>query len=132
MAVGSKKTRKGSLTRIVLLTTLVSTITPRKLDMNLMVLAFKLVFTVWALGRADKYLGPHHNVIFPRPRAHSTSSFESDELVPAPESVLILHASETGNAQDVAERVGRELRRHGARTSVMGMEDFDIVSVPRP
>lgn len=43
------------------------------------------------------------------------------------EKVVILYASETGNAQDTAERVGREFRRHGRRCTVMSMEMFDIV-----
>lgn len=43
------------------------------------------------------------------------------------EKVVVLYASETGNAQDTAERVGREFRRHGRRCTVMSMEMFDIV-----
>lgn len=45
------------------------------------------------------------------------------------EKVVILYASETGNAQDTAERVGREFRRHGRRCTVMSMEMFDVVSI---
>ena len=51
----------------------------------------------------------------------------SDEEVLNPEKVLVLFASETGNAQDTAERVGREIRRRGGRCTVQSMEDFDIV-----
>ena len=41
--------------------------------------------------------------------------------------VVILYASETGNAQDTAERVGREYRRLGRRCVVISMDMFDIV-----
>jgi sulfite reductase alpha subunit-like flavoprotein len=56
---------------------------------------------------------------------HGSSSSGSEDL--NPEKVLILFASETGNAQDTAERVGREIRRKGGRCTVLSMEDFDIV-----
>jgi sulfite reductase alpha subunit-like flavoprotein len=42
--------------------------------------------------------------------------------------VVVLYASETGNSQDTAERVGREFRRYGRRCIVMSMELFDVVS----
>lgn len=44
------------------------------------------------------------------------------------ETLLILYASETGNAQDCAERLGREVRRKSRRCVIMGMDEFDIVS----
>jgi sulfite reductase alpha subunit-like flavoprotein len=53
-----------------------------------------------------------------------TSDYSEDDDL---EKVLILFASETGNAQDTAERVGREIRRRGGRCTVQSMEDFDIV-----
>lgn len=55
----------------------------------------------------------------------SSSSDSEDGLV---DRVLVLYASETGNAQDCAERVGREFRRKGRRCTVMSMDMFNIVS----
>lgn len=63
--------------------------------------------------------------------ASSSSSF-SDDALSSPKHVTILYASETGNAQDVAERVGREFRRLGRGAVVLSMDTFDIVSYPLP
>jgi sulfite reductase alpha subunit-like flavoprotein len=63
----------------------------------------------------------------PSPLA-STSSLDSSTDTP-PDHVVILYASETGNAQDAAERVGREFRRYGRKAIVMSMDVFDIVSI---
>lgn len=41
--------------------------------------------------------------------------------------LLILFASETGNTQDAAERVGREIRRRGSRCVVQSMDRYDVV-----
>lgn len=61
--------------------------------------------------------------------AASTSSFASTSAnSEGPDHVVILYASETGNAQDTAERVGREFRRLGRRCVVMSMDKFDVVS----
>lgn len=54
------------------------------------------------------------------------NQYDDDEDVI--DKILVLYASETGNAQDVAERTGREIRRRGGRCTVLSMEDFDIVS----
>lgn len=54
----------------------------------------------------------------------SESSIEDQDK---PQKVLILFASETGNAQNTAERVGREIKRRGGRCTVESMQDFDIV-----
>jgi len=51
-----------------------------------------------------------------------------EDLIPI-DKVVILYASETGNSQDTAERVGREFRRYGKRCTVMSMELFDVVSL---
>lgn len=53
--------------------------------------------------------------------------YDDEDVV---DKILVLYASETGNAQDVAERTGREIRRRGGRCTVLSMEDFDIVSAP--
>jgi sulfite reductase alpha subunit-like flavoprotein len=63
-----------------------------------------------------------------RPDHYDSTSEESEDEELSPEKVLVLFASETGNAQDTAERVGREIRRRGGRCTVQSMEDFDIVS----
>lgn len=62
-----------------------------------------------------------------RPQADDLPADHSDEEGLSPEKVLVLFASETGNAQDTADRVGREIRRRGGRCTVQSMEDFDIV-----
>jgi sulfite reductase alpha subunit-like flavoprotein len=64
------------------------------------------------------------------PKMHTDLAEHSDEDGLNPEKVLVLFASETGNAQDTAERVGREIRRRGGRCTVQSMEDFDIVCKP--
>ena len=42
-------------------------------------------------------------------------------------SVCVLYGSQTGTAQDTAERVGREGRRRHFRTRVMPMDSYDKV-----
>ncbi|KAJ4700667.1 NADPH-dependent diflavin oxidoreductase 1 [Melia azedarach] len=46
-----------------------------------------------------------------------------------PERLLILYASQTGNALDAAERVGREAERRGCPAVVRSMDDYDAVSL---
>ena len=58
----------------------------------------------------------------------SSSSGYSDTSLSSPKHVVILFASETGNSQDVAERVGREFRRMGRAAVVLSMDRFDVVS----
>lgn len=53
--------------------------------------------------------------------------YQGDEGSDLVDCVTILYASETGNAQDVAERVGREFRRRSRRAKVVSMTEFDIV-----
>ena len=43
--------------------------------------------------------------------------------------VVVLYASQTGTAEEVAERIGRELRRRHFRVKVVAMDDYDIVCV---
>ncbi|CAK9784196.1 riboflavin synthase domain-like protein [Cutaneotrichosporon oleaginosum] len=47
-----------------------------------------------------------------------------------PQHVLILYASETGDAQDVAERVARAFRAHHRRAITMSMDAYDIADLP--
>lgn len=42
--------------------------------------------------------------------------------------LLVLYGSQTGTAQDVAERVGREGRRRHFRTQVTAMDEYDKVN----
>ena len=42
--------------------------------------------------------------------------------------LLVLFGSETGCAEDVAERIGRQARRKRFRTRVVAMDDYDKVN----
>ncbi|KAH9297724.1 hypothetical protein KI387_029406 [Taxus chinensis] len=44
--------------------------------------------------------------------------------------LLILYASQTGNAEDAAERIGREAERRHCNSAVMSMEEFDVRLLP--
>jgi flavorubredoxin len=44
--------------------------------------------------------------------------------------VLILYASETGNAQDMAERVARAIRAAHRKAVTLSMDDYDVVDLP--
>lgn len=50
------------------------------------------------------------------------------EEKPYEERLLILYASQTGNAIDVAERLGREADRRRCPVTVLSIDDFDPVS----
>lgn len=43
--------------------------------------------------------------------------------------VLVLYGSQTGTAQDTAERVGREGKRRRFRVRVVAMDSYDTVSM---
>jgi sulfite reductase alpha subunit-like flavoprotein len=75
----------------------------------------------------DRYLAlPFHlSITMASSIASSSSHTLDDELV---DHLLVLYASETGNAQDTAERVGREIRRRGRRCIVQSMDRYDVVS----
>lgn len=45
----------------------------------------------------------------------------------ADRQILVLYASETGTAEDVAFAIGRHLRRWYWRTRIVSMEDFTLV-----
>lgn len=45
-------------------------------------------------------------------------------------TLLVLYASQTGTACEVAERIGRDARRRYFSVKVMPMDDYDIVSDP--
>ncbi|XP_019189066.1 PREDICTED: NADPH-dependent diflavin oxidoreductase 1 isoform X2 [Ipomoea nil] len=44
--------------------------------------------------------------------------------------LLILYASQTGNAIDAAERLGREAERRGCPAAVLSVDEFDPISLP--
>lgn len=69
----------------------------------------------------------YNNQKMSSPRATSSACTLDDEDAEYIDHLLILYASETGNSQDVAERLGREVRRRGARCVLMSMDTFDVV-----
>ncbi|KAK9823590.1 hypothetical protein WJX72_004073 [[Myrmecia] bisecta] len=48
----------------------------------------------------------------------------------APNGLLVLYGSETGNAQDVAERVGREGKRRHYKVRVVRMDAYNVAQLP--
>lgn len=46
------------------------------------------------------------------------------------QKLLILYATQTGNAMDAAERIGREADRRGCPASVLPIDEFDPSSLP--
>ena len=42
--------------------------------------------------------------------------------------ISVLYGSQTGTAQEVAERIGREARRRYLSASVLALDDYDVVS----
>lgn len=41
--------------------------------------------------------------------------------------LLILYATQTGNAQDAAERLGREAEHRGCAVRLLSMDEYDAV-----
>ncbi|XP_016461713.1 NADPH-dependent diflavin oxidoreductase 1 isoform X1 [Nicotiana tabacum] len=60
-------------------------------------------------------------------RASVTKSMGMEEK---PKKLVILYASQTGNAIDAAERVGREAERRGCPVSLLSIDDFDPSCLP--
>lgn len=60
--------------------------------------------------------------------AQTHSGSDSDPY--APQHVLILYASETGDAADVAERVARAFRAAHRRAVLLSMEQYDVADLP--
>lgn len=50
-------------------------------------------------------------------------------MVEKPKKLVILYATQTGNALDAAERIGREAERRGCRITLCSMDEFDAVSL---
>lgn len=42
--------------------------------------------------------------------------------------ISVLYGSQTGTAQEVAERIGREAKRRHLSASVLVLDDYDVVS----
>lgn len=53
----------------------------------------------------------------------------SSPAVAAGRQLLVLYGSQTGTAQDTAERVGREGKRKHFRVRVLDMDSYDTVSM---
>ena len=43
--------------------------------------------------------------------------------------LTVLYGSQTGTAEEVAERIGRESRRRFIVANVIGMDDYNVVSM---
>ena len=54
---------------------------------------------------------------------------ENPDMKPAAavRQLLVLYGSQTGTAQDVAERVGREAKRRHFSTRVLALDDYQVV-----
>ncbi|KAK4805044.1 hypothetical protein SAY86_004861 [Trapa natans] len=46
-----------------------------------------------------------------------------------PKALLILYATQTGNAMDAAERIGREAERRGCSVTILSMDEYDASSL---
>lgn len=42
----------------------------------------------------------------------------------------VLYGSQTGTAQEVAERIGREAKRRYLSATVLALDDYNVVSLP--
>lgn len=72
--------------------------------------------------------GPTAGVVAPPlPSPTSVGSVHSDN---DPRYVLVLYASETGNAQDMAERVARAFRAAHRRAITLSMDEYDVADLP--
>ncbi|CAM8994534.1 unnamed protein product [Rhodiola kirilowii] len=59
-----------------------------------------------------------------------TTSSESHRMGMNKHRLLILYATETGNALDVAERIGREADRRACPVTIRSIDDFDAACLP--
>ena len=46
--------------------------------------------------------------------------------------LLVLYGSQTGTAQDVAERIGREAKRRHFASRVAALDSYNVVSIFEP
>ncbi|MCO5585326.1 hypothetical protein L7F22_039259 [Adiantum nelumboides] len=61
--------------------------------------------------------------------AGSSSSSNEDSDLEEERSLTVLYATQSGNAQDVAERIGRQARRRHVHARIHSMDEYDIVSL---
>ncbi|MBO9554351.1 bifunctional nitrate reductase/sulfite reductase flavoprotein subunit alpha [Cellulomonas sp.] len=61
--------------------------------------------------------------------AFPTTAPVADPAIPAPASVLLLWASQTGNAEEHAERFAAELRAAGMAVDLVSMDRFDVADL---
>lgn len=47
-------------------------------------------------------------------------------------TLLVLYGSQTGTAQDTAQRIGRQAQRRQLQVQVMPLDSYDVVSSPDP
>lgn len=59
----------------------------------------------------------------------SSCSFCVTDMKENTSKLLILYASQTGNALDAAERIGREAEHRGCTVKVFSIDEFDAVSL---
>lgn len=58
----------------------------------------------------------------------NTSSSQSSD-VEEERSLTVLYATQSGSAQDVAERIGRQARRRHVQARLFSMDEYDVVSI---
>ena len=51
----------------------------------------------------------------------------ADEMTRAGRRLSVLYGSQTGTAQEVAERIGREAKRRYLSASVLALDDYNVV-----
>ncbi|GMH04303.1 hypothetical protein Nepgr_006142 [Nepenthes gracilis] len=85
---------------------------------------------------ADLALSPHckvttgEAVLAVADRSLPSVDKSSRESMEEKHKLLILYATETGNAMDAAERIGREAERRGCPVSLLSLDQFDVSSLP--
>ncbi|KAG7531568.1 Ferredoxin-NADP reductase (FNR) nucleotide-binding domain [Arabidopsis suecica] len=66
----------------------------------------------------------------PKRRYSQSTGGEVAAMGEKPRKLLVLYASQTGNALDAAERIGREAERRGFPASIVSTDEFDASSLP--
>lgn len=60
------------------------------------------------------------------PNGSAVNGTDADDL--EADDILVLYATETGSAQDAADRIARHVRRAQYKARVFSMEDYRVVS----
>jgi len=88
---------------------------------------------------ADEYQGLLRESLQQRHDQYKRMAMEDSELLDylkaqvgeqTSEKTLVLYASETGTAQNLAKEFGSELKRRGVRSKVLACDDYDFDSLP--